>query len=210
MCTGKLGSGKSVLLANIVDDLNLEPRSSKCPVAYFFCRHDVSESLRARTIIGSLVRQLLNSIPDLGVLEEIIDEGPSVEDPERTVSMLRRVLPPKFVAYVVLDGSDECAESEALALIEQLEMLQREFTLLVCLSSRSEAGDVSGLNLRQLAGQVAIAIPEKNPDIGAFVHAELAVRITSGMLTIGDPTLILEIEDALVRGAQGMFLWVVL
>ena len=210
ICTGKLGSGKSVLLANIIDDLNLEPRSSKCPVAYFFCRHDVSESLRASTIIGSLVRQLLNSIPDLSALEKIIDEAPSVEDPERTVSMLRRVLPPQFVAYFILDGSDECGESEALALIEQLGMFQRELTLLICLSSRSEAGDVSRLNPGQLARQVTIAVPEKNPDIGIFVHAELAVRITSGRLTIGDPTLILEIEDALVRGAQGMFLWVVL
>ena len=209
-CTGKLGSGKSVILANIIDDLNLDTKSSKCPVAYFFCRHDISESLKASTVIGSLVRQLLSSIPDLSTLEEFIDETTSVEDPERTVSMLRRVLPPKFAAFFVLDGSDECDASEAHTLVEQLGIFQREFTLLVCLSSRLEAGNVSRLNLGQLARQITIAIPEENPDIRAFVCAELAARIESEKLAIGDPTLILEIEDALVRGAQGMFLWVVL
>jgi len=45
--TGKLGSGKSVLLANIVDDLNLYVNGKNIPVAYFFCRYDVFESLDA-------------------------------------------------------------------------------------------------------------------------------------------------------------------
>ena len=53
---GKLGSGKSVLLANIIDDLNLDAMSATCPVAYFFCRHDISESLKSDTVICSLAR----------------------------------------------------------------------------------------------------------------------------------------------------------
>ncbi|EKG09442.1 NACHT domain protein [Macrophomina phaseolina MS6] len=36
LCTGKLGSGKSVLLANIVDDLNIHAEKDKIAVAYFF------------------------------------------------------------------------------------------------------------------------------------------------------------------------------
>jgi len=43
--TGKLGSGKSVLLANIVDDLSLRTEEMGSQVAYFFYKHDVSESL---------------------------------------------------------------------------------------------------------------------------------------------------------------------
>lgn len=37
MFTGKLGSGKPVLLANLVDDLNLDSRNKNITVAYFFC-----------------------------------------------------------------------------------------------------------------------------------------------------------------------------
>ena len=50
--TGKLGSGKSVLLANIVGDLSLSTAKEPPLVAYFFCRHDIPEGLRARTILG--------------------------------------------------------------------------------------------------------------------------------------------------------------
>lgn len=63
--TGKLGSGKSVMMANMVDDLNLHAHADKLPVAYFFCRHDIPQSLRPVTVIGSLVRQLLSTTPKL-------------------------------------------------------------------------------------------------------------------------------------------------
>ena len=48
-CSGILGSGKTVLSANVVENLVLtEPTAT---VAYFFCEYDVPQSLLARTII---------------------------------------------------------------------------------------------------------------------------------------------------------------
>ena len=72
--TGKLGSGKSVLLANIVGDLNFSTGKERPLVAYFFCRHDVQESLQARTILGSLARQLLRTFVDLDTLSESCED----------------------------------------------------------------------------------------------------------------------------------------
>ncbi|RYO84634.1 hypothetical protein DL766_005642 [Monosporascus sp. MC13-8B] len=135
ICTGKLGSGKSVLLANIVDDLNLH-------------------------------------VQNLTVVEEFIDETASVLAFERVFKILQRALPPDFKAL--------------------------------------EAGIVPGLSLEQFAKHSTIAIPEDNPDIEGFISAELERRLESGKLIIGDPTLILEIQDTLLEGAQGMFLWVAL
>ncbi len=62
LCTGKLGSGKSVMLANIVADLVLGNTDRKYSTAYFFVSDD-SESRSARTILGSLLRQALEFIP---------------------------------------------------------------------------------------------------------------------------------------------------
>lgn len=59
--TGKMGSGKSVLLANIVDDLNLNPARPNSLVTYFFCQWDTAESLQTRTILGSLANQVLKA-----------------------------------------------------------------------------------------------------------------------------------------------------
>ena len=123
MYTGKLGSGKSVLLANIVDDLNLHVQSKNIVVAYFFCRHDIPESLKARTVIGSLARQLLRPIPDLAMVAEFLNETSPALDFERIFSLLRRALSPNCKAYFILDGLDECDYAERKILIQQLRKL---------------------------------------------------------------------------------------
>jgi predicted ATPase len=47
---GKLGCGKSVTMANIVEDLNIQDEERNVTIAYFFCRHNLPESLEARTV----------------------------------------------------------------------------------------------------------------------------------------------------------------
>ncbi|CZR58343.1 uncharacterized protein PAC_08235 [Phialocephala subalpina] len=207
---GKLGSGKSVLLANIVDDLNLYVQSKDIAVAYFFCRHDIPESLNAGTIIRSLVRQLLRPIPDLEMVPEFLDDITSAPDFERLFSLLRCNLPPTYKAYFILDGLDECDYDERKTLILQLRQLQDTFTMLLCVSFRLEPDNPLKLSSEEFTAPRCISIPEDNPDIEDFVDKELENCIESKKLVIGNPTLIVEIRDALLHGSQGMFLWVAL
>jgi ankyrin repeat protein len=210
VCIGKLGSGKSVLLANMVDDLNLHVQSERLPVAYFFCRHDIPESLRARTVIGSLAQQLLRTIQNPSAVEESINTSPPALDSEGILRLLQRALTPAYRAYFVLDGLDECDEYQKQDVILQLRKLQGIFSLLVCLSFRLEADNAWKVSLDQFAKSSTISIPDDNPDIANFINLELERCIESGKLKIGEPTLILEIQEVLLKGAQGMFLWVVL
>jgi hypothetical protein len=208
--TGKLGSGKSVLLANVVDDLNLYVQNKNIAVAHFFCRHDILESLKARTVIGSLARQLLRPIPDLSMAVGFLDETTPALGFEKLFSLLQRALPPDFKAYFILDGVDECDDVERQILIEQLRKLQEICALLLCISTRLGVDNALGLRLEQFATPSVISIPDNNPDIENFIGAELESCLQSGKLAIGDPALILEIRNALLEGAQGMFLWVAL
>lgn len=48
------------------------------------------------------------------------------------------------------------------------------------------------------------------PDIESFIAMELASRLENRSLTLGDPSIIWEIQDALLADSKGMFLWVVL
>ncbi|KAF4975580.1 hypothetical protein FZEAL_7652 [Fusarium zealandicum] len=212
ICTGKLGSGKSVLLANIVDDLNLYAEKGKSPVAYFFCRHDIPESLRPRTIIGSLVRQLLAttstlvSLPD-GALDGRVNHEMDLDD---LLDYFRRAFEPRSQCYFVLDGLDECAESDRKTLLVHCRSLQQHLRLILCVSFRLEADNRLQLSLGQFALPVVFSIPEDNPEIVAFIHAEVQSHIAESTLNIGDLDIIQEIQDALLQGAQGMFLWVAL
>ncbi|KAF2179093.1 hypothetical protein K469DRAFT_674764, partial [Zopfia rhizophila CBS 207.26] len=210
MYTGKLGSGKSVLLANIVDDMYLYVQSKNIAVAYFFCRHDIPESLKARTVIGSLARQLLRPIPDLAIVAELLDETTSALDFETLISLLQRAIPPNRKAYFVLDGLDECNSTERNILIQQLRKLQESFALSLCVSLRLEPNNTLILSSEQFTAARVISIPDKNPDIEAFIEAKLESCIKSQKLVIGNPNLILEIQDTLLKGSQGMFLWVAL
>ena len=76
------------MLANIVDDINIYKGIKKTTVAYFFCRHDIPESLKARTVLGSFARQLLRTILDIAMVTEVYDETSLIEDTEKLIRVL--------------------------------------------------------------------------------------------------------------------------
>ncbi|KAF2832802.1 hypothetical protein CC86DRAFT_389249 [Ophiobolus disseminans] len=196
MYTGKLGSGKSVLLANIVDNLNLSTEKERSLVAYFFCKHDVPESLQARTIIDSLARQLLCTVPDLGVPAKSCESTYTTGNTEKVLEVLFQGFPSDTKAYVVVDGLDECDNEEKEALVQAVRKIQEKRKVLSITN--------------QLLATCIVSIPADNPDIEAFIEADLERCLREGRMTIGDPALILDIQDALEKGSQGMFLWVAL
>ncbi|KAF4201891.1 hypothetical protein CNMCM8927_000979 [Aspergillus lentulus] len=208
-CTGKLGSGKTTLLANMVDDLFCS--ASKGSVAYFFCRFDVSDSLTARTIIGCLARQLLAQQPiDLTNIDNTWNNSLADPDEQVIVNFVRKLLPVDLIYSLILDGLDECPEKERKTTLEILQQLQKHFKIRMCLSFRQDAGDYAKVAAGILNGKWTLPIPENNPDIDAYIDAELHERLESDRLCIGDPAIILSIQHALVTGAQGMFLWATL
>jgi ankyrin repeat protein len=210
MYTGRLGSGKSVLLANIVDDLSLSTDKAQSPVAYFFCKHDIPESLRARTIIGSFVRQLLCTVPDLGVPAKSCGNTLAIGDTEKLLELLFQGFLSNTKAYFVLDGLDECDTQEQETLVEAISKIQNKLKVLVCSSFREEPSNGLQSVISQLLATRFVPLPDNNPDIENFIEADLDRCLRQELLTIGDPELILDIQDALSKGAQGMFLWVAL
>ena len=207
---GKLGAGKSVLLANIVDDLSTWIYQKNTPVAYFFCRYDIPESLEARTIFGSLARQLLLTISDLTLSKELPAEITSYLDIEDICSLLQHIFPGNTSAYIVLDGFDECDSTTRYLVVEQLQKLQRSMSLHLCISIRLDSAESESLSGKELATSKTVLIPDDNPDIEAYIDGELERLVSSEKLKMGNPVIILEIQKKLMERSQGMFLWVAL
>ncbi|PCG99901.1 Hypothetical protein PENO1_050690 [Penicillium occitanis (nom. inval.)] len=206
MYTGRLGSGKSVLMANIVDDLNMDLQNTM--VAYFFCRHDEAESLKAKTILGSLARQLLVAAKTPAPNLKKFDEN-ELHDVEGLMKMLVS-LRIKHRAFFVLDGLDECGYSVAKEVIRYLRKIQESLNLHLCVSLRLEPNKLLRYPRDLFVQCIVTSIPVENPDIEIFIERELENRVQSNELIIGDPELILDIRDSLMAGSQGMFLWVAL
>ncbi|KAJ5170909.1 uncharacterized protein N7500_003692 [Penicillium coprophilum] len=208
--TGRLGAGKSVMLASMVDDLHLHAGSRNMTVAFFFARHDVAETLKARNAIGLLVRQLLSQVMDLRQACEVLEATSHKAPFEIMLDLLQSVLKPESKAFIVVDGLDELSRDERIEFLGDLYKLKSSFQLSVCLSFRQEPNTPLNIGPRSLFDAKIVSIPSNTAEIETFITEELERRVESRKLEIGDPLLPLEIRDALVKGSQGMFLWVAL
>lgn len=203
---GKLGCGKSVTLANMVDDLNLRIDPASSGLAYFFCRHDLPESLVARIVIGTLTRQIINLFPQrLANVEAMYTEGF-----RSLLGLMERVVPRQHAVYIILDGLDLCSRAERDIILEHLSLMGTKFNIHTCVSLRLDPEVELHTFSTELSGEKAVRFSNNTSDIDAFVRTQLEVALSNQSLTLGDPSIILEIQDALLQGSQHMFLWVAL
>ncbi|KAM0224224.1 hypothetical protein ACHAPA_004116 [Fusarium lateritium] len=198
---GKLGAGKSVLLANIVDDLNLQDNTI---VMYLFSRHDDVSSLQTRTIFGSLLRQLLEIYVTDDSFSHIFVDTISSFDLDDIIAIFRKLTTHSRQVYVVLDGLDECPFEEQETARRCLPVLH-SIGCKLCVSVRTPEKTTIW---DQEAFHFRVSISENNPDIVDYVQAEVDNRVRDGRLATRDPVLVKDIKEELMRGAGGMFLWV--
>lgn len=201
--TGKLGSGKTVLAANVVDDLILSGNGTVC---YFFVKHDISKSCQWSIIMRSFCRQLLSRHMNDDAVDGLCTQDIPILDDDAVLDLLRSLIKLNGRVFLILDGLDECNDNETRNTVSNLHQICKAITesiLLVIVSLRTQANDVHSKH-RGLKPKYLLRIPESNPDIGAFIDSELTARIESDQLIFGDPTIVLAVRDALLEGAHGM------
>ena len=198
-CTGILGSGKTVLSANVVEDLKI---TTSAVVAYFFCRHDEAESLQTRTIIGSIARQIFDHVKsDIG--DAVAEMRPGTIDTDQILSYLQGLLPLNSHKYfVIIDGLDECEEKTSrlvLQILKQLLMSKNVFR--VYCSSRP---DTFHSTHRMLKPKWNVFMSHMSAGIDEYIQDTLEERLESGSLSVGNPKIIITIRDTLREKAHGM------
>ncbi|KAI0103367.1 hypothetical protein GGR51DRAFT_561794 [Nemania sp. FL0031] len=205
--SGKLGAGKTVVLANMLNDVILNTKDYT--FAYFFCRSDHTESRKYRTVIGCLARQILETVPieEVAKSDSWLQSKLSLEDIKQLFTL--DILRSKHI-FIMLDGIDECEHEDRSHIIEFLKQLRTCSRLKTCVSYRLTANTPVRDELADLGPNETLHMPQENPDIISFIAEKLESCLKTKKLTVGNPQLILEISQALETGAQGMFLWVVL
>jgi len=186
----------------------IETVSPKDVVAFFLCRFDDQESLRARTIIGSVARQLVNHLPAdtfPRLDHRNIDELAIIEFLEATLDHSRQY-------FIMLDGLDECEEAqlkEVAEIFHNLLLLPR-LRIQFFWSSRPNVHNwlpgrfltKQHINLGTMEIQDKIA-----SDIRTFIRVTLEEWLEGETpeLQLNNPTLIITILDCLEKRAQGMY-----
>ncbi|KAK3393558.1 hypothetical protein B0H63DRAFT_491470 [Podospora didyma] len=176
-------------------------------VAFFFPQFDDPESLYAETVIRSIIRQslepeTLSEEMEASLLE--MDQKPSTGLVELTVLLRKRVAQSKMF-HIFIDALDEFEPTERRALLDLLASLGSSGSgLRVFLAGReSLSGELKG----KLTGieRVSMASAEANTDITLYIEEALQERTQNQDLVIRDQSLVLDIKQALVKHADGMY-----
>jgi hypothetical protein len=181
---------------------------SKISTGFFFCRHDDQMSLTARTTLGSIARQLATGIPPESF------RGFSAEnvDSEAMITFLHATLTERRHYFIVLDGLDECEEAQVQEISQALSSLLHSSRLQVRIYFSGRPYVVKWLTeglhpeyhitLETEENQAKIAL-----DIDSLIKTTLTQQLEGNTpeLRVGDPTLILTVQETLQEKAQGMY-----
>ncbi|KAK0719108.1 hypothetical protein B0H67DRAFT_642493 [Lasiosphaeris hirsuta] len=131
-------------------------------------------------------------------MDDLIDDFRAQPSLEYLESIVTKVFPAGRRILCLLDGLDECPENEGLQVLRCIRRLRAaRLRFRCCVSVRSTAHE--GLVTKQNLGEWAtIHMPDDNPDIVSYINSEIQNRIETGQLRIRDPTLAIEIRDALL------------
>ena len=186
----------------------IETLSPKDVTSFFFCRFDDQESLKAKTIIGSVVRQLVNDLP-ADTFREF-----SLENTNRVaiIKFLETALNHTRQYFIVLDGLDECREAQIKEVAKFFYGLLASPLLRVKTFWSSRPNVLNWLPGRFLTQQhIDIESIENQSivahDIRKFIRITLEEWLEgeSPELEINDPALIFTIIGHLEKEAQGMY-----
>lgn len=185
-----------------------EKLSPKDVTAYFFCRFDEAESLKAKTIIGSIARQFVRDLPATK-FRTFNQEG---ADETSIVSALEAMLSDTRQYFIVLDGLDECGEVQIREVVEILHRLLRSPHLRIKLFWSSRQNVLRCLSGRFLTQQrIDLETVENQSRVAHDIDTFIVVTLTEWLdgeapeLQINDPSLIETILHRLEKEAEGMY-----
>ncbi|KAL0935054.1 nacht domain protein [Colletotrichum truncatum] len=207
--TGKIGSGKTVLTARIVDSI-VRNRNVRQVISFFFIRFDDITSQSPDVIFRSLIRQVLahNSVDDdfLTILE---NSKSQFFDHESLLELFNRSVTAAEDTFLVLDGLDECSTTDQHFILKGLSsFLQRcpKGRIKIMVSGRDSLGDTIARSLPAVS-RLIVGSEHTNRDLALFAKDILREKQEEGEWEVGDQSLINEILDVISIGGEGMFLW---
>lgn len=200
--SGKLGSGKTVAMANIVAEM-----SNERLCAYFFCAFKEPKSLEANTIFRSIAYHCLEILEDNQAMwDSIVGKYgagfPTVSSPDQILDFMLKFLPRGREYVIVLDGLEECTEEDIEDVLSGLRRLMKDRIVLLCYSARSESR-FQGAARRKLNTGFSVSLNESEHDeeISAFIMDEIHRRNVSQHLSSELEELVIR---QLVAGSQGI------
>ncbi|RYP22720.1 hypothetical protein DL765_001570 [Monosporascus sp. GIB2] len=210
---GNPGSGKTILAASVIEELQRAEPNTECysPVHYYFFDHHFPAGCEPSNAYRAIAAQILwENRTDSTLLDRLsfLMHSQKRCQLQATDAQLLDILHLclDLNTILVLDGVDECTDSESLSQT-LLTLSNRLPSLRFLLLSRV---NVSALNLSVHIGRkFAMRKAKIRPDIYRFFAEKLEEMIEDDLLPAttftGEEKV--DLADHLCKGADGMFLW---
>ncbi|RSL79563.1 hypothetical protein CEP51_007263 [Fusarium floridanum] len=210
---GNLGSGKTVAMASVAAHLisaaaTMEPQGA-VTVSYFFCQSGNSKTLSATALLGSIVGQALQN-PTLEASFMSFLSGAEITPDtctrlEEYVEILVSATPSNWRGIFVLDGLDEMPTDEVDDVFRQLRRLGDHRRVHLLCSSRPTSQCYSIANsYMDVKWTLSMETADRSDEIRAYIMAEISKWNRIRTLPTSLEKLV---EEQLLAGCQGMFLW---
>ncbi len=189
----------------MIDYILFEKGRSDCYISFFFIQSDDQQSLNAKFIMRSLVRQRLPEPTQLSnKIEELLRKLNAYSELDDIAQLLSVVTTASKTSYIIIDGLDECDKPNRVELLGALSSLviQAQNTKVFIASRESLAGEVQ--KHFPAHGHISMTNSDARKGIPTYVNGMIEKRMEKGDLEVRDPSLITEIKQALIQGADGM------
>lgn len=201
------GAGKTILSTLVVDEVLSRKRSHSVGTAYFYIRHDDTESHLLSNVLGSLIAQLarqntsaLADIVELRAQHAQADLSSAALDDHELIEQLQAVSGYFEATYIMIDGLDECGpafDRNRKRLLDALSGIHRNrsCSIHMLLFSRDELDIRKELDFMRFQ---MVSVAATSADLRLYVNAWLP------SLEIQSEELKAEVLDTLVDEANGM------
>ncbi|KAH7124811.1 hypothetical protein B0J13DRAFT_565659 [Dactylonectria estremocensis] len=218
--TGKIGSGKSILVSRIIEHICQTKQHGQF-ISFILCQFDDHTSLRADTILRSLVQQMLSTIAINTITPVLYTELMKTLKQAKDNFFPREELQNIYEHasklskdwFIVVDGLDECHRDEQQTLYEFFSQLlsesstpQRIKVLFSCRETTVKDVDRAFPSVSRLF----TGSSQTSNDIMVYAKDIIAAKQATKDLVVANVRLIDEILHAIELKEQGMFLWVFL
>ena len=179
---------------------NLPILRERAAVAFFYCEHDNPKKHDSRSIIATLLHQVLGQLPASpwdGLELDPFSTTHSLENSLKTAcNILERTRP----VFLVIDALDECDPATRKELLPLLVSLSHDSRLLLASRNKEDIW-----NALKSFPSIAITDQDVKNDIHQYVSRNVRlVGDGDSSVEVGDPVLQEEVLRTLREGADGM------
>lgn len=220
LCTGIVGSGKTMLATLVVQMLLERSEKKDNTVVYYYVEQAGPHNLTATAVLRSFIRQLLldprsvaryRSTPLLSKIERLFRYEQSTIHDIELLDIFDFMVKDIPEIAIVIDGLHEMTREEARRVCDFVDHFLSQIhgpTMRIAIFNRSQIGDLVLKRRLPTPWHIELNLQILADDIATFVHRTVDYLMEKERELSQDQELVAQVKQELIDRGSRMFLWI--